>query len=133
MAHEVAHAELRHGLRAMVKGLGLRALLSVALGDLAGSGLEHAVADLTELEFSREAEREADAHGLKRMLAARIDPQGMVRFFERLAKEDERGLPAFLSTHPATGERLEFLRREVSAAKADATPLGLDWAAVKRD
>jgi len=133
MAHEVAHAELRHGLRAMVKGLGLRALLTVALGDLAGSGLEHAVADLTELEFSREAEREADAHGLKRMLAARIDPQGMVRFFERLAREDERGLPAFLSTHPATGERLEFLRREVSAAKADATPLGLDWAAVKRD
>jgi predicted Zn-dependent protease len=65
------------------------------------------------------------------LLAARIDPRGMVRFFERLAKED-KGLPAFLSTHPATHERLETLRSQVSGAEVDAIPLSLDWAAVKR-
>jgi Zn-dependent protease with chaperone function len=132
IAHEVAHAELRHGLRAMVKGLGLSALLSVALGDLSGGGLEKAIANLTELRFSRDAEREADADGLKRMVAARIDPQGMVRFLERLDEEGKAAVPALLSTHPVTGERLETLRREVAAAKIESTPLALDWVGVKR-
>jgi predicted Zn-dependent protease len=132
IAHEVGHAELRHGLRAVVKGLGFRALLSVALGDLSGGALEEAVANLTELRFSRDAEREADTDGLKRMLAARIDPQGMVRFFERLDEDGKAAVPALLSTHPVTGERLATLRRGVAAAKVEAKPLAVDWAEVKR-
>jgi Zn-dependent protease with chaperone function len=130
LAHEVAHAELRHGMRSMVKRLGLRALLSAALGDVS-SGLEAAVGDLTELRFSRDAEREADADGLKRLLAARIDPQGMVRFFERLEKEGSASVPALLSTHPVTGERLEALRRELERVKVDVTPIAVDWDGVK--
>lgn len=131
IAHEVSHAELRHSLRAMAKRLGLRALLSLALGDLSGSALEGAAANLTELQFSRDAEREADAEGLKRMVAARIEPEGMLRFFERLRAADGAAVPAFLSTHPATAERLEALRRELGAVKVAPAPLGIDWAAVK--
>jgi Zn-dependent protease with chaperone function len=132
LAHEVAHAELRHGLRATVKGMGFRALLALALGDLSGTALEAMVADLTELRFSRDAEREADAEGLRRLAAARIDPRGMVRFFERVRDEAGAAVPALLSTHPAPAERLEALRRETAALRIDATPLPLDWAAVKR-
>ncbi|OFX22042.1 MAG: hypothetical protein A2V77_09975 [Anaeromyxobacter sp. RBG_16_69_14] len=66
------------------------------------------------------------------MLAARIDPQGMVRFFERLDEEGKAAVPALLSTHPVTGERLETLRREVAAAKVESTPLAMDWAKVRR-
>lgn len=132
IAHEVAHAELRHALRAAVEGMGLRVLLSLALGDLAGGVLEHAAADLTALRFSRDAEREADSDGLRRMAAAGIHPRGMIRFFERLQEHEESTLPALLSTHPATAERLERLRREAAAAPQDSTPLPLDWAAVKR-
>lgn len=132
VAHEVAHAELRHSLRAAVKGMGLRALLSIALGDLSGGVLERAAANLTELRFSREAEREADSEGLRRMAAAGIDPQGMIRFFERLQKQEGAAVPALLSTHPATSERMERLRRAAAAAKPASRPLPLDWAAVKR-
>jgi Zn-dependent protease with chaperone function len=131
LAHEVAHAELRHGLRAMVQSLGFRALLSVALGDLSGGKLEAAVANLTELRFSRDAEREADADGLQRLVAARIDPRGMVRFFERLDQEGKGAVPGLLSTHPVSSERLETLRREMAGMKADSAPLPIDWEAVK--
>jgi Zn-dependent protease with chaperone function len=132
VAHEVAHAELRHSLRAAVKGMGLRALLALALGDLSGTGLERVAADLTELRFSRDAEREADAEGVRRMAAAGIDPRGMVRFFERLAEREGTAMPALLSTHPATAERLERLRRDAAAASHASAPLPIDWAAVKR-
>lgn len=132
IAHEVAHAELRHSLRSAVQGMGLRALLALALGDLSGGALERVAANLTELRFSRDAEREADADGLRRLAAARIDPRGMIRFFERLQAQEKTAVPALLSTHPATAERLERLRREAAAARPDPAPLPVDWAAVKR-
>lgn len=132
IAHEVAHVELRHSLRAGVKGMGLRALLSLALGEVAGGVLERAAAELTELRFSRDAEREADAEGVRRLAAAGLDPQGMIGFFERLEKQEGTTMPALLSTHPATAERLERLRREAAAARHDPTPLPVDWGAVKR-
>ncbi len=133
LAHEIAHAELRHGLRGMFKSLGMRALLSVALGDLSGSTLAEAAANLSGLKFSRDAERAADRDGLRRLAAAGVDPHGMTRFFERLAEQEGKsGLPALLSTHPATEERLADLQAAVAALGVVKTqPLAFDWAAVK--
>jgi Zn-dependent protease with chaperone function len=132
LAHEIAHAELRHGMRAMVKSVGLRALVGVATGELGGGVLADAATRLTELKFSREAEREADADGLQRLLRAGVDPRGMVRFFARLAEQDKATPPAFLSTHPDSDER-----RRVLAAAIDRLPsrdwraLPVDWPAVR--
>lgn len=123
LAHEVAHAELRHSLRGMVKGLGLRALVALLAGDISDSVLTGAATRLTELRFSRDAEREADANGLQRLLAARISPHGMLRFYQRLTAEQRPSPPALLSTHPASGERLDWLRREVAALKGPWQPL----------
>lgn len=114
LAHEVAHAELRHSLQGLVKSLGLRAAASMAFGDISDSVFSDAATRLTELRFSRDAEREADTNGLQRLVAARISPVGMVRFYERLASEKGASPPVILSTHPASGERLEWLRREAA-------------------
>lgn len=131
LAHEVAHAELRHSLRGMVKSLGLRALVSLLSGDATGSVFTDAATRLTELRFSREAEREADADGLRRLLAARIDPKGMIRFYEKLADEKKLATPPLLSTHPASGERLERLRQEVARHKEDWLRLPIDFEAAR--
>lgn len=131
LAHEVAHAELRHSLRLMVKSLGLRALVSLIIGDSSAAVFTDSAARLTELHFSREAEREADDDGLRRMVAARIDPNGMVRFYEKLATERRPTPPPILSTHPATGERLERLRTRVAALKEQWSPLPVDLAPLK--
>lgn len=126
LAHEVAHAELRHSLRGMVKSLGLRALVSLLTGDASGGVFADAATRLTELRFSREAEREADDDGLRRLVKARIDPNGMLRFYQKLAGERRPSPPPLLSTHPATGERLERLRREVAQLRENWEPLPID-------
>lgn len=54
-----------------------------------------------------------DANGLQRLVAARIPPEGMVRFYQRLTAEKRPAPPALLFTHPASGERLDWLRNEV--------------------
>ena len=132
LAHEVAHAELRHSLQGVVKSLGLRALVSMLAGDVSGSLFADAATRLTELRFSRAAEREADDEGLRRLVAARIDPSGMIRFYEKLAAEKRPSPPAILSTHPATGERLESLRLAVAGLRERWEPLGVDLKGAKR-
>jgi len=126
LAHEVAHAELRHTLRGMIKSLGLRTLVALAVGDISGSVFADAATSLTELRFSRDAEREADAEGLRRLVTARINPAGMIRFYEKLAAEQRLSPPPLLSTHPATGERLDSLRREVSRQGGEWQALPVD-------
>lgn len=136
LAHEVAHAELRHGLRASVKGIGLSGLFRLLLGDSSAAGW---AGNLGGLKFSREHEAEADADGLRRLLAAGIDPSGMVRIYEKLARPAVTAsamTTALMATHPATDERIAELRaaikRQNSSAGIPSVPLGIDWPAVQR-
>lgn len=131
LAHEIAHVELRHSLRTLVKGLGLRTLAAVALGDFSGTAAAEAAQQLTALRFSRDAEREADREGVRRLAAAGIDPAGMARFLEKLANAESLAPPPLLSTHPATEERLAELRREAALLTGEWRPLAIDLEAAK--
>lgn len=131
LAHEIAHVELRHSLGQLVKAAGLRVLLSAGVGDY--GPLTDWGARLTELKFSRDAERVADTRGLERLVAARIDPAGLPRFFKTLEKSEAGGTPpALLSTHPATGERQASLGAAIQALGTPAVePIPVDWPALQ--
>lgn len=126
LAHEIAHVELRHSLKVLVKSLSLRALLTIALGDYSGTAVAQGAQQLSELGFSREAEREADREGLRRLVAAQIDPHGMLRFFSTLTQESTMTAPTLLSTHPAPEERLVELRRQIAASQGNWRPLDIE-------
>lgn len=130
LAHEIAHLELRHSLKQLVKSAGLRVIAAALLGDYGSVG--NWATQLTELKFSRDAEREADARGLERLAEARIDPAGMVRFFESLARTETATLPGMFSTHPATTERLEALRQNLTQhPPGRIEAITVDWPAVQ--
>lgn len=131
LAHEIAHVELRHGLRQIVKSAGLQALVSLVIGDWGVLG--DAGTQLATLKFSRDAEREADARALDRLHAARVDARGLVRFLDGLNRRaGDATPPALLSTHPPTPERLAALAADLNT-KGRGTPqaIGVDWEAVR--
>lgn len=51
------------------------------------------------LKFGRALETEADTTGLQLLHRAKINPEGMIAFFQRLAEKDD-GCVDWLSTYP---------------------------------
>ena len=88
LGHELNHVLQRHGLERIVKSLGLMAVVSIVLGDQQGLiGLMKQVGvELLTLKFDRAQETEADVTGLRLVARARIDPKGMITFFQKLSE-----------------------------------------------
>lgn len=132
LAHEVQHIERRHTLKNMAHSLGLRAALSLALGDIGGGALGETAANLSELKFSRDLESESDRLGLLALKHAGIAPQGMVSFFDKLRKQEGAAPPALLSSHPASEERMQTLTAMIAElGNWPGKPLPYDWAVIK--
>ncbi|HEX2746687.1 MAG TPA: M48 family metallopeptidase [Verrucomicrobiales bacterium] len=122
LAHEISHITRRHSLRNMVSSLGTMVIIQAVFGDY--SALADGASNLLGQKYSRDFETEADATGWKYLLAAKIDPQGIIDFFQTLRDEEKKtgmdtsGALELLSTHPATEGRmaaLTELKKEIPA------------------
>ena len=83
------------------------------LGQLAQIGVGLGAISLL-LKYSRDAERDADRLGARMMSQAGYNPLEMARFFEKLQAQGGRGGPAFLSSHPDPGNRIQIVQEEIS-------------------
>ncbi|OQX01878.1 MAG: hypothetical protein BWK80_59050 [Desulfobacteraceae bacterium IS3] len=121
LAHEAAHITLQHGLRQLIGTAGLYALVQTFFGDTGGLMavfINNGTFLLTQ-KYSRDYEREADDRGWEYLIEANLDPRGMIAFFDRLSEEQKKDALNrvgdslnFLSTHPATTERIKSLRKK---------------------
>jgi predicted Zn-dependent protease len=122
LAHEIGHVEKRHlarqnegqGLSTLVTLAGLAAAIAARQPGamIAAQGLNVSL----QLKHSREFEAEADRAGIEIMTKTGYDPEGMRRFFQRIIAENPRegeGIPAYLFTHPAVGERVAATKVEM--------------------
>ena len=113
LAHEISHVTKRHHLRGIISNFGLFFIIRGMIGDIAGVSADIATAGaaLSSLKYSRDFEREADDNGFKLLTQANIPTQGMIDFFYTMSKEaPDLGDASFLSTHPATKERINNLK-----------------------
>jgi len=126
LAHEIGHVEREHSLRQIYRAVGVTGLIMLIGGDI-GSGAEDVLvqgAALLSLSHSRSAEREADRYSVELMHKAGRDPMAIARFFELLSKQlGDTGRDDFLSSHPATPERIEETKRYAEEI-AGALPSG---------
>lgn len=104
LAHELQHVLQRHGTRRLLRDLGSSTLLAALFGGTDILVPASLAQDLTHTAYDRDQERESDSRGLELLTRADIDPRGMGRFFERLAKTSPT-VPELLSTHPDPGDR----------------------------
>jgi Zn-dependent protease with chaperone function len=138
LAHELQHVARRHATRHMIERASVGFLLTALLGDVTGPMTYGAEAArlLGELSYSRSAEEEADREGLRLLVAARIDPAGLIAVLERMLADEAKtpGLLTYLSTHPSAPDRIRRLRALAAATPVQAEPLltPAAWAAVKR-
>ena len=137
LAHEMQHVLKRHSTRALFYEFSGQALLSMLSGDPAAStyGLS-SVATLADLHYQRSYEDEADREGMLLLQRLQANPQGMIRMFETLAEDDEELLEGlvYLSTHPATSERIKALRKMAGQTDYSPVPLLSDeqWKALQQ-
>lgn len=116
IAHEIGHVQNRHIMEGALAHLFTGQGISFVFG---GQGAAASWAStFLNMGFSRTQEAQADEAGLTRLQDAHVDNKGFHDFFERMG--DERGLPQFLSDHPANDERLEMVE---SFANKGVTPI----------
>jgi Zn-dependent protease with chaperone function len=125
LAHEMGHGIELHPETGIVRGIGLAAATEIVLGG--AGGLANIGLLLTQMSYSREAEREADRHALSILKGAQVSMDGLLSFFDRVAKMEENdggtGI-GVLRSHPQTEER----RAVVAAAERYAATPALDAA-----
>jgi Zn-dependent protease with chaperone function len=117
LAHEVGHLKRRHSLRKLIQFSAVSAASAWLLGDVSGIAAG-AMPVLLGAKYSRDLEREADAEAIAYFRAHNLSTEPMVEFFRRMeaqrpGSKDGRKGPAFanyLSSHPATEERIRALR-----------------------
>lgn len=118
LAHELGHIHHRHGLRAWLQSSVTALAVALLTGDATSVTAFAAAlpAVLVEAKFSREFEAEADDYALDLLTELEVSPQHLADLLLRLegvGREDgggeDEGVLGYLSSHPATAERIEQL------------------------
>lgn len=130
LAHELSHVTQRHISRLIAKQdqqsvwvigamiLGALAASAAKNADVAQAAIvgSQAVAAQTQLNFSRDMEREADRLGYGILTDAGFEGQGFVRMFDRLwqaSRHQDDGAFPYLRSHPLTTERMADMSARV--------------------
>lgn len=146
LAHEISHVTQRHLARVIAgtqKNM-LTSLAALAVAILAArSNPQAANAALataqatsiqSQLDYTREHEREADRIGLQVLDASGFDSRAMADFFGRMQKYGrlyENNAPVYLRTHPLTTERIADVQNRVESLPYRQVPDSLDFQLVR--
>jgi predicted Zn-dependent protease len=119
LAHEMGHVIRQHGLNAAKRAGMAEGVLEAASaeGNFAQfSNLTDKVADgIINTGFSQPEEFEADESAVRFVTAAGYDPNGLLRFLQRIRNGQKAGQNLF-GTHPGLDERISRIGNQISAA-----------------
>ncbi|GGY62904.1 M48 family metallopeptidase [Pseudoduganella albidiflava] len=112
LAHELGHLHGRHLTRRLIQGSIVGAASLLISGD-ASSLVAGLPALALDLHYSRDAEREADDYAVALLERNGLPLAHMEKVFSALQGLQEEGIqvPAYLSSHPDTAERLARVRQ----------------------
>ena len=127
LAHEIGHVEHRHGAEQMERmqraslGVNLAYILTGRQPGPADETVINAAGTAYFARHSRAAENEADESAVPMLIAARINPNGMVNMFELLLSLQSRQpsvIEGWFSTHPTTRDRINHTRSVIARYNA---------------
>ncbi len=146
LAHEIAHVTQRHIARMLAQqkqgavttlaALAAALLLSRVNSQAAEAAIAfgQASAIQSQLNFTRDNERDADRVGLQILDQAGFDPHAMASFFERLQRATrlvDSGGPSYLRTHPLAFERIADIQNRIQGMSYRQVPDSLGFQLIR--
>lgn len=133
VCHEIAHIQLNHVMKKLVKEMGLSVLLSATTGN--GEVTRKAAKILSSSAFDRSLEKEADITAVDYLEQANVDPRPLADFLYKLADGEPEATKylTWMSTHPDLKERAEYIIAHSKGDVAGYKPVLTDetWEKVK--
>jgi predicted Zn-dependent protease len=122
LGHEIAHALREHAReRASTETVAETAITVgskvLKLDEMTQQGVRYAYKGLWSLPNSREHETESDRIGIELAARAGFDPNAAVSLWQKMGAVSGSEMPAFLSTHPSTEDRVADLTKYAALVK----------------
>lgn len=125
LAHEIEHVVERHSVKQMEQaqganiGVGLACALTGVCNNQAAQAAIQIGGTAVFAKFSRTDEVQADEGGFRNMIAAGINPTGMLTFFQKLLAEEQQSggnsaVSSWFADHPGTQDRVADVQRMLS-------------------
>lgn len=120
MGHELAHVTQKHGVKSLETAMAAQTLSEMLLGEgsISSQAAQAVISVLQSTKFSRDDESESDEVGLQISAKSGYNPYGLAEFFRKLLGSGG-GMPQFLSSHPATDERIASVKAQIKKRYGD--------------
>jgi len=134
LAHEIGHIELRHVMSKLAREIGTAVLMNMTVGGGDAAQVGEVVGVLSSKAFDRDMEREADLKAVEYLTQAQIDPHPFADFLYLTSNGETEEAFEWLSTHPASKERMEYVLEEISKRQFDVKPVlaAVTWAELQK-
>jgi predicted Zn-dependent protease len=111
VCHEIAHIELNHVMKKLVKEIGLSVLISITTGNSGAEVIRETAKMLSSSAFDRSLEKEADIKAVDYLVNANINPEPFADFLYKLSDTEHEAIKylTWISTHPDSKDRAEYI------------------------
>lgn len=109
IGHELGHVNARHVARQVSSNFINSLFIDIFIPNPTANAGASILDEIIGLKYSRDEEYEADRRGLSYAHFAGYDPNGLIRFFDKLRRLEKREgghSPEWLQDHPLTKERI---------------------------
>lgn len=135
ICHEIAHIQLNHVMKKLVKEVGLSTLLSMTTGKGGTEIMRESAKLLSSSAFDRRLEKEADLKAIDYLINAKINPKPFANFLYKLSDSEygARNYESWISTHPDLKERAAYIIDDIRnrTTNYEAIISGATWINLK--
>lgn len=125
ICHEIAHIELNHVMKKLVKEIGLSALISMTTGNGGTEVIRETAKTLSSSAFDRSLEKDADIKAVDYLINAKVNPEPFANFLYKLSLKEHEATKylTWISTHPDSKERAAYIVENSKNKLTDYQPI----------
>ena len=111
LCHEIAHIQLNHVMKKLIKEIGFSTLISITTGTKGSELIKETAKVLSSTSFDRSLEKEADIKAVEYLTKAEINPEHFAHFLYKINDSESEIMKylTWISTHPDSKKRAEYI------------------------